>query len=111
MQPVTNLRTLKVAPLGVDRAVWSKDLIKDGQTAHETIIPAFAGKSSVGDQIAIAGLILILAACGAEKVGVGMRLYPVTSGIVRNLEEMDAVKLRHYITQGDTPKALRADCK
>ena len=70
-------------------------MIENAQTAYENIVPTFAEKSSVGDRIAIVGLSLILAACGGEKVGVGMRLCPVTSGIVRNLEEVNAVKLRH----------------
>lgn len=109
VQPVTNLKILKrVAPLGADRAGWSKDLIEDGLQAYETTVARSAGKFSVGDQITIADLCLIPAAWGAERVGVDLAAFPVTCGIVRNLENEDAVKKGHWTTQPDTPEDLRA---
>lgn len=108
IQPVTNLRILKrVAPMGADRAGWSKDLIEDGLRAYEAIVAKSAGKFSVGDNITIADLCLIPAAWGAERVGVDLRAFPVTSSIVKNLEEEEAVKLGHWTTQDDTPEELR----
>jgi maleylacetoacetate isomerase len=107
---VTNLRILKrVAPLGADRAAWSKELIEDGLRAYEAIVVTSAGKFSVGDQITVADLCLVPAAWGAERVGVDMGLFPVTSEIVKNLEALEAVKLGHWTAQGDTPDEFRTN--
>lgn len=109
IQPVTNLRILKrVAPLGADRAAWSKDLIEDGLRAYETIVARSAGKFSVGDQITTADICLIPAAWGAERVGVDLAAFPVTNRIVQNLEKEEAVQKGHWQTQPDTPEELRA---
>lgn len=109
IQPVTNLRILKrVAPLGADRAAWSKDLIEDGLRAYERIVSRSAGKFSVGDRITTADLCLIPAVWGAERVGVDMAMFPVTYGIAQNLEKEEAVKKGHWQTQPDTPEELRA---
>ncbi|KAJ5669615.1 Maleylacetoacetate isomerase [Penicillium macrosclerotiorum] len=109
VQPVTNLRILKrVAPLGADRAAWSKELIEDGLRAYETIVASSAGKFSVGDQITIADICLIPAAWGAERVGVDLKAFPITSKIVQNLEQEEAVRKGHWQTQPDTPEDLRA---
>ncbi|KAJ5090024.1 Maleylacetoacetate isomerase [Penicillium argentinense] len=108
IQPVTNLRILKrVAPLGADRAVWSKDLIEDGLRAYEAIVSRSAGKFSVGDQITLADICLIPAAWGAERVGVDLNGFPVTNGIVQRLEEEQSVRLGHWRTQPDTPEEFR----
>ncbi|KAJ5316900.1 hypothetical protein N7508_001408 [Penicillium antarcticum] len=108
VQPVTNLRILKrVAPLGADRAGWSRDLIVDGLRAYEAVVAGSAGRFSVGDQITIADLCLIPAAWGAERVGVDLGEFPVTSRIVGNLEEVQAVKLGHWRAQEDTPEEFR----
>lgn len=106
---MTNLRILKrVAPLGADRAAWSKDLIEDGLRAYERIVSRSAGKFSVGDRITTADLCLIPAVWGAERVGVDMAMFPVTYGIAQNLEKEEAVKKGHWQTQPDTPEELRA---
>jgi maleylacetoacetate isomerase len=108
IQPVTNLRILKrVAPLGADRAGWSRELIEDGLRAYEAIVAGSAGKFSVGDEITVADLCLVPAAWGAERVGVDMGLFPVTNTIVRNLERVEAVRLGHWTTQDDTPEEFR----
>ncbi|CAG7940882.1 unnamed protein product [Penicillium salamii] len=108
IQPVTNLRILKrVAPLGADRAEWSKDLIEDGLRAYEALVSKTAGKFSVGDEITLADLCLIPAAWGAERVGVDILEFPVTNAIVKHLEAEEAVKLGHWKTQDDTPEELR----
>ncbi|OQD83528.1 hypothetical protein PENANT_c016G07884 [Penicillium antarcticum] len=108
VQPVTNLRILKrVAPLGADRAGWSRDLIVDGLRAYEAVVAGSAGRFSIGDQITIADLCLIPAAWGAERVGVDLGEFPVTSRIVGNLEEVQAVKLGHWRAQEDTPEEFR----
>ncbi|KAJ5168666.1 Maleylacetoacetate isomerase [Penicillium canariense] len=109
IQPVTNLRILKrVASLGMDRAAWSKDLIEDGLHAYETIVAGSAGQFSVGDQITLADICLIPAVWGAERVGVDMTAFPVTNGIVQNMEREEAVQKGHWQTQPDTPDELRA---
>lgn len=108
VQPVTNLKILKrVAPLGADRAAWSKDLIEDGLRAYEAIVTRSAGKFSVGDQITLADICLVPAAWGAERVGVDLAAFPVTNGIVKRLEMEEAVKLGHWRAQGDTPEEFR----
>ncbi|KAJ5596185.1 hypothetical protein N7450_002643 [Penicillium hetheringtonii] len=108
IQPVTNLRILKrVASLGADRAVWSKDLIEDGLRAYESIVAKSAGKFSVGDEITLADICLIPAAWGAERVRVDLAEFPVTNGIVQRLEKEDAVRLGHWRTQPDTPEEFR----
>ncbi|CAG8239003.1 unnamed protein product [Penicillium salamii] len=108
IQPVTNLRILKrVAPLGADRAEWSKDLIEDGLRAYEALVAKTAGKFSVGDEITLADLCLIPAAWGAERVGVDIGEFPVTNAIVKNLGAEEAVQLGHWKTQDDTPEELR----
>ncbi|KAJ5125840.1 hypothetical protein N7448_005155 [Penicillium atrosanguineum] len=108
IQPVTNLRILKrVGPLGADRAAWSKDLIEDGLRAYESIVSWSAGNFSVGDRITTADICLIPAAWGAERVGVDLAMFPVTYGIVQNLEKEEAVKKGHWQTQPDTPEELR----
>ncbi|GLI76211.1 hypothetical protein PoHVEF18_004482 [Penicillium ochrochloron] len=108
IQPVTNLRILKrVAPLGADRAVWSKELIEDGLRAYEAIVAGCAGKYSVGDEITMADVCLVPAAWGAERVGVDLSAFPVVNGIVRNLESVEAVRKGHWQRQEDTPEDLR----
>lgn len=108
VQPVTNLKILKrVAPLGADRAAWSKDLIEDGLRAYETIIAGSAGKFSVGDQLTLADVCLIPAAWGAERVGVDLAAFPTVNRVVQNLELEEAVKLGHWRTQPDTPEEFR----
>lgn len=108
IQPVTNLRILKrVAPLGADRAGWSRDLIEDGLRAYETLVTESAGKFSVGDSITLADICLIPAAWGAERVGVDLTAFPVTNGIIQRLEGEQAVQLGHWKTQPDTPEEFR----
>lgn len=108
VQPVTNLRILKrVAPLGADRAAWSKELIEDGLRAYEAIVSCSAGRFSVGDQITLADICLIPAAWGAERVNVDLAGFPVTNRIVQNLEKEDAVRKGHWRTQEDTPAEFR----
>jgi maleylacetoacetate isomerase len=82
-------------------------LIVDGLRAYEAVVAGSAGRFSVGDQITLADLCLVPAAWGAERVGVDLGLFPVISGIVRNLEAEEAVKLGHWRTQGDTPEEFR----
>ncbi|KAJ6088609.1 hypothetical protein N7486_009870 [Penicillium sp. IBT 16267x] len=109
VQPVTNLKILKrVALLGADRASWSKDLIEEGLRAYESTVSRSAGKFSVGDTITIADICLIPAAWGAERVGVDLGAFPVTLGIIKNLEVEEAVIKAHWQTQVDTPVELRA---
>ncbi|CAG8114528.1 unnamed protein product [Penicillium olsonii] len=108
IQPVTNLRILKrVAPLGADRAGWSKELFEDGFRAYEAVVARSSGRFSVGDQITLADVCLIPAAWAAERVGVDIGLFPVTNSIVKNLEKEEAVRLGHWKTQEDTPEDLR----
>lgn len=109
VQPVTNLRILKrVAPLGADRAVWSRGLIEDGLRAYEAVVQGSAGRFSVGDEITMADVCLVPAAWGAERVGVDLSAFPTVERIVRNLEMEEAVKKGHWQTQPDTPEDLRA---
>ncbi|KAL2857990.1 glutathione S-transferase [Aspergillus pseudoustus] len=108
VQPVTNLRILKrVAPFGVDRAAWSKDLIEDGFAAYEAIAERSAGVFSVGDAISIADVCLIPAVWGAERVGVDLTKYPTIRRIAEALEKAAAVRDGHWTTQGDTPDEFR----
>ncbi|KAJ6015166.1 Maleylacetoacetate isomerase [Penicillium herquei] len=109
VQPVTNLKILKrVAPFGVDRAAWSKDLIEEGLQAYEITVARSAGKFSVGDMITIADICLIPAAWGAERVGVDLERFPVTNAIIKHLEKETAVIRAHWQNQLDTPEELRA---
>ncbi|PLB55565.1 maleylacetoacetate isomerase [Aspergillus steynii IBT 23096] len=108
VQPVTNLRILKrVAPFGVDRAAWSKELIEDGFRAYEALAVGAAGKFSVGDAITMADVCLIPAVWGAQRVGVDLGMYPTIERVARNLEEVEAVKVGHWRTQEDTPEEFR----
>lgn len=108
IQPVTNLRILKrVAPLGADRAAWSKELVEDGLRAYEALASQTAGRFSVGDRVTLADVCLIPAAWGAERVGVDLASFPVTNRVVRNLESEEAVQKGHWRTQPDTPDEFR----
>ncbi|KAK1146299.1 hypothetical protein N8T08_003086 [Aspergillus melleus] len=108
VQPVTNLRILKrVAPLGVDRSAWSKELIEDGFRAYEAIAEKSAGRFSVGDEVTMADVCLIPAVWGAQRVGVELERYPTIDRVAKNLEEVDAVKLGHWRNQEDTPDEFR----
>ncbi|KAL5339444.1 glutathione S-transferase [Aspergillus crustosus] len=108
IQPVTNLRILKrVAPFGVDRAAWSKELIEDGLYAYESIVKESAGVYSVGDEITVADLCLIPAIWGAERVGVDLTVFPTVKRIAEALEGVEAVRKGHWRTQEDTPEELR----
>ncbi|KAL3464944.1 glutathione S-transferase [Aspergillus heterothallicus] len=108
VQPVTNLRILKrVAPFGVHRAAWSKDLIEDGFAAYEAIAEHSAGVFSVGDNISMADVCLIPAVWGAERVGVDLAKYPTITRIAQALEKEAAVREGHWTTQGDTPDEFR----
>jgi maleylacetoacetate isomerase len=108
IQPVTKIKVLKrVAGLGADQAAWSKENFEDGLRAYETIVARSAGKFSVGDQITLADICLIPAAWGAEQVGVDLKAFPVTNGIIENLEKEEAVKKGHWRAQPDTPEELR----
>ncbi|GKZ99646.1 hypothetical protein AnigIFM60653_005400 [Aspergillus niger] len=108
VQPVTNMRILKrVAPLGVDRETWSKDLVEDGFRAYEAIAEKTAGKYSVGDEITLADVCLLPAVWGAERVGVDLGNFPVIKGVRERLEEVEAVKRAHWRCQGDTPEEFR----
>ncbi|KAI9926827.1 hypothetical protein ASPWEDRAFT_716427 [Aspergillus wentii DTO 134E9] len=109
VQPVTNLRILKrVAPLGIDRAEWSRDLIEDGFRAYEAIVARSAGTFSVGDSITLADVCLVPAAWGAERVGVDMKAFPTILRIWERLEMEECVKAGHWRTQVDTPEEFRA---
>ncbi|KAI9046291.1 maleylacetoacetate isomerase MaiA [Aspergillus affinis] len=108
VQPVTNLRILKrVAPLGVDRGAWSKELIEDGFRAYEAIAEKSAGRFSVGDEVTMADVCLIPAVWGAQRVGVELERYPTIDRVARGLEEVEAVKLGHWRNQEDTPEEFR----
>ncbi|PYI35684.1 Maleylacetoacetate isomerase [Aspergillus indologenus CBS 114.80] len=113
VQPVTNLRILqRVAPWGVDRAAWSRDLIADGLRAYETIIAeaGVSGTFSVGDQVTVADVCLVPAVWGAERVGVDVAgLFPVVARVVRRLERLEAVRSAHWARQADTPAELRVE--
>ncbi|GIC84718.1 maleylacetoacetate isomerase MaiA [Aspergillus udagawae] len=108
VQPVTNLRILKrVAPFGVDRAAWSKDLIEDGFRAYEAIAVKSAGLFSVGDSITMADVCLLPAVWGAERAGVKVEDFPTIYRVAQQLEEEDAVRRAHWRTQPDTPEEFR----
>ncbi|RDW81175.1 maleylacetoacetate isomerase MaiA [Aspergillus mulundensis] len=108
VQPVTNLRILqRVAPFGVDRAAWSKDLIEAGFAAYETIAKESAGKFSVGDIITLADVCLVPAVWGAERVGVDLGEYPTIKRVAEALEREKVVKEGHWRTQLDTPEEFR----
>ncbi|KAF7115280.1 hypothetical protein CNMCM5793_001916 [Aspergillus hiratsukae] len=108
VQPVTNLRILKrVAPFGVDRAAWSKELIEDGFRAYEAITAKSAGVFSVGDSITMADVCLLPAVWGAERAGVKVEDFPTIYRVAQRLEEEDAVKRAHWRTQPDTPEEFR----
>ena len=108
IQPVTNLRILKrVAPLGADRAAWSKELIEDGLRAYEALASQTAGRFSVGDRVTLADVCLIPAAWGDERVGVDLASFPVTNRVVQNLESEEAVRKGHWRAQPDTPDEFR----
>lgn len=108
IQPVTNLRILKrVAPLGADRAAWSKKLVEDGLRAYEALASQTAGRFSVGDRVTLADVCLIPAAWGAERVGVDLASFPVTNRVVQNLESEEAVQKGHWRAQPDTPDEFR----
>lgn len=110
VQPVTNLRILKrVAPLGMDRAAWSKDLVEGGFRAYEAIVASTAGVFSVGDTITMADVCLVPAAWGAERVGVDMEAFPTIKRVVGNLEKEECVKRGHWRTQEDTPEEFRLE--
>ncbi|OJJ45493.1 hypothetical protein ASPZODRAFT_134164 [Penicilliopsis zonata CBS 506.65] len=110
VQPVTNLRILKrVAPLGMDRSQWSKDLIQEGFRAYETLVSKSAGLFSVGDRITLADVCLIPAVWGAERVGVDLDEFPTVKAIAERLEKEDAVKQGHWRTQEDTPAEFKMD--
>ncbi|RAK72023.1 maleylacetoacetate isomerase MaiA [Aspergillus fijiensis CBS 313.89] len=113
VQPVTNLKVLKrVAPLGVDRAEWSRGVIVDGLRAYETIIKeeGVGGAYSVGDEVTVADVCLVPAVWGAERVGVDVAgAFPVVAGVVERLEGLDAVRWAHWARQGDTPADLRIE--
>lgn len=108
VQPVTNLRILKrVAPFGLDRAAWSKELIEDGFRAYEAIAAKTAGVFSVGDSITMADVCLLPAVWGAERAGVKVEEFPTIHRVAQRLEEEDAVKRAHWRTQPDTPEEFR----
>ncbi|KAA8644306.1 hypothetical protein EYZ11_008352 [Aspergillus tanneri] len=108
VQPVTNLRILKrVAPFGVDRTAWSKELIGEGLRAYETIVARTAGVFSVGDRITMADVCLIPAVWGAQRSEVDITAFPTIARIAQRLELEDAVKKGHWRTQGDTPEEFR----
>ncbi|KAL4817493.1 Maleylacetoacetate isomerase [Aspergillus spinulosporus] len=108
IQPVTNLRIFqRVAPFGVDRAAWSKDLIEAGFAAYEAIARDSAGKFSVGDRITMADVCLIPAVWGAERAGVDLGQYPTIKRVAEALEKENAVKEGHWRTQPDTPMEFR----
>ncbi|KAL6232245.1 Maleylacetoacetate isomerase [Aspergillus navahoensis] len=108
IQPVTNLRILqRVAPFGVDRVAWSKDLIEAGFAAYEAIARDSAGRFSVGDTITMADICLIPAVWGAERAGVALEKYPTIKRVAEALEGESAVKQGHWRTQQDTPEEFR----
>ncbi|EAW11336.1 maleylacetoacetate isomerase MaiA [Aspergillus clavatus NRRL 1] len=110
IQPVTNLKILKrVAPFGVDRAAWSKELIEDGFRAYEAIAARTAGVFSVGDSITMADVCLVPAVWGAERAGVKVQEFPTIWRVAQRLELEDAVKRAHWRTQPDTPEEFRME--
>ncbi|OJI82662.1 hypothetical protein ABZX51_005703 [Aspergillus tubingensis] len=112
VQPVTNMRILKrVAPLGVDRETWSKELVEDGFRAYEAIAEKTAGTYSVGDEITLADVCLLPAVWGAERVGVDLGNFPVIKRVRERLEEVEAVRRAHWRSQDDTPEEFRVGDK
>ncbi|KAE8151195.1 glutathione S-transferase [Aspergillus avenaceus] len=108
VQPVTNLKILKrVAPLGMDREAWSRELFEDGFRAYEAIVKGTAGEFSVGDDVTMADVCLVPTVWGAERAGVKVEEYPTISRIVERLEGVEAVQKGHWRTQGDTPEEFR----
>ncbi|PWY91904.1 Maleylacetoacetate isomerase [Aspergillus sclerotioniger CBS 115572] len=108
VQPVTNLRILKrVAPLGMDRTTWSKELVEEGFRAYEEIAAKSAGVYSVGDRITLADVCLLPAVWGAERVGVEMGEFPTIERVRGNLERVEEVRRAHWRCQGDTPGEFR----
>ncbi|PWY78264.1 Maleylacetoacetate isomerase [Aspergillus heteromorphus CBS 117.55] len=108
IQPVTNLRILKrVAPLGMDRETWSRELIEEGLRAYETIAASSAGRFSVGDSVTLADVCLLPAVWGAERVGVDLGMFPTVERVRGELEGLGAVREAHWRAQGDTPGEFR----
>ncbi|PYH98815.1 Maleylacetoacetate isomerase [Aspergillus ellipticus CBS 707.79] len=109
VQPVTNLRILKrVAPLGMDRAEWSRGLVEEGLQAYEEIAVKSAGAFSVGDRVTLADVCLLPAVWGAERVGVDVQgQYPTVWRVKEGLEGLEAVREAHWRNQGDTPEEFR----
>ncbi|KAI6782606.1 glutathione S-transferase [Emericellopsis cladophorae] len=107
-QPVTNLRIMRqVRALGGVAEDWNLGLMMDGLQAYEAVAQGCAGKYSFADEVSLADCVLVPAAWNAQRFGVDMTKFPVIQGIMKNLEELDAVKRADYLVQSDTPEELR----
>lgn len=108
IQPVTNLRIMRrVRALGGVAEDWNLGLTTDGLQAYEAVAQGCAGKCSFADEVSLADCVLVPAVWNAQRFGVDMSKFPVIQGIMKNMEELDAVKRAYYMVQSDTPEDLK----
>ena len=117
IQPLTNMRVFKhvgalMSPEAPDR--WSEDdwqrhFMTLGLRAYESLMQGCSGRYSVGDQVTMADVCLIPAVDRAHRYEVDMGLFPLVTGVDRELRQLEAYKKGGFRSQPDTFKSLRVD--
>lgn len=76
-----------------------------GFTAYETYLATYFkdAKYSCGETVTLADVCLIPQVEQARFYGIDFAQWPLLSGVIERLEELDAVRKAGWRAQGDTP--------
>lgn len=84
-------------------------IMKKGFTAYEEMLAAYfpAGPYSAGEAVTLADVVLIPQVEQARFYKLDFSAWPLLSGVIARLEDLEAFKKAGWRTQGDTPEKDR----
>jgi maleylacetoacetate isomerase len=90
-------------------ADWMTRVTLKGLQAYEDVASGWAGRYSVGDELTVADCCLVPAVWNAQRLEIDVAArFPTIARVMKNLEEVPAVKEASYFRQKDCPPELRA---
>lgn len=92
-----------------DALTFVRTIMNRGFAAYETYLSTYfpSGKYSAGDAVTLADVCLIPQVEQARFYGIDFAQFPLLSGVIDRLEELEAFKKAGWRTQGDTPEKDR----
>jgi maleylacetoacetate isomerase len=104
-------RVWKIRDSRDDKDEFVKKVFNEGFSAYESMLERYSKgkKYSVLDEVTLADVCLIPQVEQARFYELDFGIWPLLSGVIENLESLDAFKKSGYQYQGDTPEKFRKE--